>query len=99
MIIGKERFSAIDIRVSVKGGGQVAQMYAKDKPSLRPLLHTTRSLWTKPRRRRSRTFLCSTIVHSWLLIPDVVNPRSSAVQVLGQDIKSHTVNTVVSACA
>merc|ERR1711915_848934 len=28
MIIGKERFSAIDIRVSVKGGGQVAQMYA-----------------------------------------------------------------------
>merc|ERR1712183_859028 len=28
MIIGKERFSAIDIRVSVKGGGQVAQVYA-----------------------------------------------------------------------
>merc|ERR1712168_921942 len=28
MIIGKERFSAIDIRVSVNGGGQVAQMYA-----------------------------------------------------------------------
>merc|ERR1712183_1040067 len=28
LIIGKERFAAIDIRVSVKGGGQVAQIYA-----------------------------------------------------------------------
>merc|ERR1712200_108911 len=28
MIIGKERFAGIDIRVSVKGGGQIAQMYA-----------------------------------------------------------------------
>merc|ERR1711928_17258 len=28
LIIGKERFAGIDIRVSVKGGGQVAQMYA-----------------------------------------------------------------------
>merc|ERR1711955_69846 len=28
LIIGKERFAAIYIRVSVKGGGQVAQMYA-----------------------------------------------------------------------
>ena len=28
MIIGKERVTAIDIRVSVKGGGQIAQIYA-----------------------------------------------------------------------
>ena len=28
MIIGKERVAAIDIRVSVKGGGQIAQIYA-----------------------------------------------------------------------
>ena len=28
LIIGKERFAGIDIRVSVKGGGQVAQIYA-----------------------------------------------------------------------
>merc|ERR1712183_179580 len=28
LIIGKERFAGIDIRVSVKGGCQVAQMYA-----------------------------------------------------------------------
>merc|ERR1711879_93524 len=28
LVIGKERFSAIDIRVSVKGGGQIAQIYA-----------------------------------------------------------------------
>merc|ERR1712096_263302 len=28
MGIGKERFASIDIRVSVKGGGQVAQLYA-----------------------------------------------------------------------
>merc|ERR1712168_972914 len=28
LVIGKERFSAIDIRISVKGGGQIAQIYA-----------------------------------------------------------------------
>merc|ERR1712136_574139 len=28
LIIGKERFSAIDIRISVKGGDQIAQIYA-----------------------------------------------------------------------
>ena len=28
LIIGKERVAAIDIRVSVKGGGQIAQIYA-----------------------------------------------------------------------
>merc|ERR1711879_212822 len=28
LIIGKERFAAIDIRVSVRGGGQIAQIYA-----------------------------------------------------------------------
>ena len=28
LVIGKERFSAVDIRISVKGGGQIAQIYA-----------------------------------------------------------------------
>merc|ERR1712215_274859 len=28
MLLGKERFAGIDIRVRVKGGGQVAQLYA-----------------------------------------------------------------------
>merc|ERR1712096_195877 len=28
LIIGKERVSAIDIRISVRGGGQIAQIYA-----------------------------------------------------------------------
>merc|ERR1712096_163639 len=28
LIIGKERFASIDIRISVKGGGQIAQIYA-----------------------------------------------------------------------
>ena len=28
LIIGKERFAGIDIRISVKGGGQIAQIYA-----------------------------------------------------------------------
>merc|ERR1712141_950738 len=28
LIIGKERFASIDIRVSVRGGGQIAQIYA-----------------------------------------------------------------------
>lgn len=30
LLLGKERFAAVDIRVRVKGGGHVAQIYGKD---------------------------------------------------------------------
>lgn len=30
LLLGKERFAGVDIRVRVKGGGHVAQIYGKD---------------------------------------------------------------------
>ncbi|XP_068573339.1 small ribosomal subunit protein uS9 isoform X1 [Cebidichthys violaceus] len=93
LLLGKERFAGVDIRVRVKGGGHVAQIYGKHnfhydfvasylsisryrvlgflpflpfivvvvvfqlsvKPSPNPWLPTTRSMWTRPPRRRSKT--------------------------------------------
>ncbi|XP_037615937.1 40S ribosomal protein S16 isoform X1 [Sebastes umbrosus] len=93
LLLGKERFAGVDIRVRVKGGGHVAQIYGKQnilfshivihqqtvcvfriifvpfsaiyfscfvfqqsvRPSPNPWLPTTRSMWMKPPRRRSRT--------------------------------------------
>lgn len=31
LLLGKERFAGVDIRVRVKGGGHVAQIYGKHK--------------------------------------------------------------------
>uniref|UniRef100_UPI003AAEDFDF small ribosomal subunit protein uS9 isoform X2 n=1 Tax=Centroberyx gerrardi TaxID=166262 RepID=UPI003AAEDFDF len=90
LLLGKERFAGVDIRVRVKGGGHVAQIYGKQnlfppsrmtcrylihihlselqspyillfifqlsvRPSPNPWSHTTRSMWMRPPRRRSRT--------------------------------------------
>ncbi|XP_056280832.1 40S ribosomal protein S16 isoform X1 [Pseudoliparis swirei] len=91
LLLGKERFAGVDIRVRVKGGGRVAQIYGKAgviiflndllvpsylsifkkcddfltfnvvvfqlsvRPSPNPWLPTTRSMWTRRPRRRSKT--------------------------------------------
>merc|ERR1712200_21761 len=92
LIIGKERFAGIDIRVSVKGGGQIAQIYAIRQAISKAIVAYYQKLWMKLQRKKSKTFLCSTIVHCWWLIPDAVNPRNSEVQVPEPDTRNHTVN-------
>merc|ERR1712243_180570 len=38
LLLGKERFAGIDIRVRVKGGGQVAQLYAIRQAISKPIV-------------------------------------------------------------
>uniref|UniRef100_A0A8C8FST6 Small ribosomal subunit protein uS9 n=1 Tax=Oncorhynchus tshawytscha TaxID=74940 RepID=A0A8C8FST6_ONCTS len=47
LLLGKERFAGVDIRVRVKGGGHVAQIYGD--------LFLQLEMWMRPPRRRSRT--------------------------------------------
>merc|ERR1711962_425488 len=61
----------------------------------RRLLLTIRSLWMRLQRKKSKTFLCSTIVRCWWLIPDAVNPRNLEVQVPEPDTRNLTVNLLI----
>merc|ERR1711962_920936 len=66
------------------------------KQFLKLLWLTTRSLWMKRLRKKSKIFWFSMIVHCWLLIQDAVNLRSLEDQVPEPDIKNHTVNCCIS---
>merc|ERR1711976_208342 len=46
LVCGQERFSAIDIKIKVSGGGRVAQISLSDKPSLGLLSPTTKNTST-----------------------------------------------------
>merc|ERR1719221_1088060 len=54
MLLGKARYSGLDLRVRVKSGGHVSQMYAVRQAIAKPSSRTTRSTSTRPPRRRSR---------------------------------------------
>merc|ERR1739838_243759 len=60
LLLGTERFAGIDIRVRVKGGGQVAQLYAI-RQAQRLLSLTIRSSWMNHPRKKSKIFWCSMI--------------------------------------
>merc|ERR1712189_26185 len=81
MIIGKERFAGIDIRVSVKGVVKLHRCMLSVKPFPKLLLLITRSLLMKHQRKKLKIFSCSTIDLCLWLIQGVVKRRSSVVQV------------------
>ncbi|XP_036263874.1 40S ribosomal protein S16 isoform X2 [Pipistrellus kuhlii] len=91
LLLGKERFAGVDIRVRVKGGGHVAQIYGKSQdlgslsgrwlesgalfcvffsqqsvsPFPKPWWPTTRNMWMKLPRRKSKTSLSSMTGPCW----------------------------------
>merc|ERR1712013_423712 len=91
MIIGKERVAAIDIRVSVKGGGQIAQIYAIRQAISKAIVAYYQKFVDEASKKEIMIFWCSTIVRCWWLIPDGVSRRSSVVQAPEQDTRSLTV--------
>merc|ERR1712029_851346 len=54
LLLGKDRFSEVDIRIRVKGGGRVSQIYLSDKPCQRPSWLTIKSTSMNRARRPSR---------------------------------------------
>lgn len=136
LLLGRARFAGVDMRVRVKGGGHVSQVYgaSPQQRSLKPLGHrhataccwgsrrdcpcprphalltparaclifqlsgkrlpshwlrSTRSLWTKRRRRRSRTSCSPTTAPSSSLTPAAASPRSSAAVQRAPSTRSH----------
>merc|ERR1712071_43146 len=57
LLLGKDRFAGVDIRIKVKGGGHLPRCTLSDKPSPNPWLPTTRNMLMKPPNRKSRIFL------------------------------------------
>merc|ERR1711924_315230 len=77
LLLGAQRYSDVDIRIRVKGGGYTSQIYASVRPSPRPSSPGTRNSSMRPPRRRSRRSSRPTIDPSSSPIPVAANQRSS----------------------
>merc|ERR1711974_356630 len=91
LLLGKDRFADIDIRIRVKGGGHTSQVYPSDRLCPSPWLLTTRSMLTSSPSRRSRISLCSLTGLCWSPIPGGTSPRSLEVRERAPDTRSPTV--------
>merc|ERR1711955_176166 len=87
LLLGKERFADIDIRIRVKGGGHTSQIYA------------IRSLLMNRASKRSRISLSSLTVPCLLLTQEETNPRSLEVPEPEPDTRSPTVKLYISISA
>merc|ERR1711879_358980 len=96
LLLGQDRFADIDIRIRVKGGGHVSQIYAIRQALSKSWSPTTRSTWMSRASRRSRTSSSSTTAPCWSLTPGGTNPRSLEVPEPEQDTRSLTVKFVFS---
>uniref|UniRef100_A0A2K5Z174 Small ribosomal subunit protein uS9 n=1 Tax=Mandrillus leucophaeus TaxID=9568 RepID=A0A2K5Z174_MANLE len=76
LLLGKERFAGVDIRVCVKGGGQGAICWCGHpclcegfmlsvSPSPKPWWPITRNMWMRLPRRRSKTSSSSMTRPCW----------------------------------
>merc|ERR1712111_132030 len=55
LLLGKDRFSEVDIRIRVKGGGRVSQIYAIRQALSKAIVLTIKSTSMNRARRPSRT--------------------------------------------
>ncbi|CAL9105267.1 unnamed protein product, partial [Musa textilis] len=76
LLLGRQRFTGVDLRIRVRGGGKTSQIYAI-RQSIAKALVAFHQTWTSSPRRRSRTSSSATIAPSWLPTHDVASPRSS----------------------
>merc|ERR1712178_517521 len=91
LLLGANRYSTVDIRIRVKGGGQVAQIYAIRQAVAKSLVAWYQKMWMRLPSAKSKMFSWSTIVPSLLLTLAVRSPRSSVVVVLVHVSRNPTV--------
>merc|ERR1712025_416119 len=91
LLLGKDRFADIDIRIRVKGGGHTSQMYAIRQALSKSWLPIIRSMLTSRVSRRSRTSSSNTTEVSLSLTPGGMSQRNSEDPEPGPDTRSHTV--------
>merc|ERR1712118_506728 len=91
LLLGASRYSDVDIRIRVKGGGYTSQIYAIRQALAKALVALYQKFVDEPPRRRSRRSSRPTTGHSSLPIPVGVNQRSSVGVVHVPASRSHTV--------
>merc|ERR1712029_1324990 len=95
LLLGQDRFADVDVRIRVKGGGRIAQVYAIRQALSIHSSHTTRNTLTNRARRRSRTPWFSTTAACLWPTRGVASPRSSVGPEPVPDTRSHTVKNFV----
>lgn len=97
LLLGLKRFQTLDIRIRVRGGGYVAQIYAIRQALSKGVVAYYQKYVNETEKREIKgTYIfiqncCfSTIVLFWSLIPEDVNPRNTEVPEPEPDTKNLT---------
>merc|ERR1712062_316385 len=56
LLLGKDRFADVDIRIRVKGGGHTSQIYAIRQALSKSLVHTIKNMSMNKAKKLSKTF-------------------------------------------
>ena len=102
LLLGLKRFQNLDIRIRVRGGGYVAQIYAIRQALSKGVVAYYQKYVNETEKREIKG-TCSSIQNcfssttdpSWWPIPAAANPRNTEDQVPEQDIKNHIVNLYI----
>merc|ERR1712096_41455 len=97
LLLGKDRFADIDIRIRVRVADTPARSTLSDRLCLSLWLLTTRSMSTSRASKRSRTSWSSLTAPCLSLTPGGMNPRSLEVPEPEQDSRSLTVKLFIAA--
>ena len=97
LLLGLKRFQNLDIRIRVRGGGYVSQIYAIRQALSKGVVAYYQKYVNETEKREIKgtftliqSFFCSTIDHCWLLIPEDANPRNTEVPELEPDTRNPT---------
>ena len=97
LLLGLKRFQNLDIRIRVRGGGYVSQIYAIRQALSKGVVAYYQKYVNETEKREIKgtftliqSFFCSTIDHCWWLIPEDASPRNTEVPVLEPDTRNPT---------
>merc|ERR1711996_149983 len=81
LLLGKDRFAEVDIRIRVKGGGRIAQVYAIRQALSKALVAYYQKFVDEQSKKAIKDLLVQHDRTLWLPIPEDVSPRNSVVPV------------------
>lgn len=97
LLLGLKRFQNLDIRIRVRGGGYVSQIYAIRQALSKGVVAYYQKYVNETEKREIKgtftliqSFFCSTIDHCWWLIPEDASPRNTEVPELEPDTRNPT---------
>ncbi|RXG52802.1 40S ribosomal protein S16 [Armadillidium vulgare] len=96
LLLGKDKYSNVTIRVRVKGGGHTSQIYAIRQAISKSLVAYYQKYVDEASKKEIKNVLITMIVLYLLLIHEDVNLRSLAVLVQEHDTRNHTVKNIKS---